>query len=206
MKQLNFKIVWIIIVMIFVTGVEAFSQLAQKSDSAKYKVFLPDYVKLQFAGGIGFVSIGVGYTFFKQKLEVSYFYGYVPEFVSTDDLHSVSLQLTAKLLRFKVSKTVELMPLNFGCFIHHSFGSEFWITLPDHYPEEYYWWSPGRNAGVFLGGEIRTKLLSTATPASGTAFYVRVGSRGLYLASKFGNSSIPFSDIIEFGFGVAIYR
>ena len=189
-----------------VTGVKTFSQVSQNSDSARYQRFLPDYVKLQFAGGIGFLSLGVGYTFFKQKLEVSYFYGYVPEFVSTDDLHSVSLQLTAKLFRFKVNPNIELVPLNIGWFIHHTFGSEYWIKLPEHYPEEYYWWSPGRNSGVFLGGEIRTKLLSNATPASGTAFYVRMGSRGLYLASKFGNSSIPLKDIIEIGFGVAIYR
>ena len=196
----------IILLILLVTGVEAFGQVSQNSDSTRYKQFLPDYVKLQFAGGIGFVSLGVGYTFFKQKLEVSYFYGYVPKFVSTDDLHSVSLQLTAKLLRFKVNKTVELMPLNFGWFIHHTFGSEYWIKLPSNYPEKYYWWSPGRNSGVFLGGEIKTKLLSNKTPASGTAFYIRVGSRGLYIASKFGNSSIPLSDIIEFGFGVAVYR
>lgn len=206
MKQLNFKIVRIILLILLVTGVEAFSQVSQNSDSAKYKRFLPDYVKLQFAGGIGFVSLGVGYTFFKQKLEVSYFYGYVPKFVSTDDLHSVSLQLTAKLLRFKVNKTIELMPLNFGWFIHHTFGNEYWIKLPDHYPAEYYWWSPGRNPGVFLGGEIKTKLLSNKTPASGTAFYVRAGSRVLYIASKFGNATIPLRDIIEFGFGIAVYR
>lgn len=35
---------------------------------------------------------------------------------------------------------------------------------------------------------------------------MRIGSRGLYIASKLGNSSIPISDIIELGFGVAVYR
>lgn len=117
-----------------VTGVKTVGQVLQNSDSTRYKKFLPDYVKMQFAGGIGFVSMGVGYTFLKQKLEVSYFYGYVPKFVSTDDLHSVSLQLTAKLLRFKVKNNIEVMPLNFGWFIHHTFGTEYWIKLPDHYP------------------------------------------------------------------------
>ena len=203
LKRWNFKIVLIIIMILLGARVETFSQASQNSDSAKFKRFLPDYVKLQFAGGIGFISMGVGYTFFKHKLEVSYFYGYVPRCVSTDDLHSVSLQLTAKLIRIKVN---ELMPLNIGWFIHHTFGSNYWIKLPEHYPDEYYWWSPGRNSGVFLGGEIKTKLLSNKTPASGTAFYIRAGSRGLYIASKFGNSSIPLIDIIEFGFGVAIYR
>ncbi len=144
--------------------------------------------------------------FFNQKLDLSYFYGYVPKFASVDDLHSVSLQLTTKLFRFKVNKNIELLPLNIGWFIHHTFGNEYWIRLPSNYPEKYYWWSPGRNAGIFLGGEIKTKLFSNATPASGTAFYIRVGTRGLYMASKFSNSSIPLNDILEFGFGVAVYR
>ena len=185
---------------------DSYAQYAQKNDSAKYARFLPDYVKLQFAGGIGLLSAGVGYSFFKEKLEVSYFYGYVPKAVSIDDLHSVSLQVTAKFLRFKVSPNIEIVPLNIGWFIHHTFGNEYWITLPSHYPAEYYWWSPGRNSGIFLGGEIKTKLLSNKTPASGTAFYARVGTRGLYITSKVRNSSIPIQDIIEFGFGVALYR
>lgn len=206
MKQLNFKMARIILLILLFTGVEAFSQVPQNSDSAKHKGVLPDYVKLQFAGGIGLVSLGVGYTFFKQKLEVSYFYGYVPKFASTDDLHSVSLQLTTKLLHFKISPNIELMPLNFGWFIHHTFGNEYWLSLPSYYPNDYYWWSPGRNSGIFFGGEIKTKFLSSKIPASGTAFYIRAGSRGLYIASKFGNSSIPINDIIEFGFGVAVYR
>ncbi len=202
----HFKIALIISLVQLFNPTDTCAQYSQKTDSAKYANFLPDYVKLQFAGGIGLLSIGVGYSFFKEKLEVSYFYGYVPKGVSIDDLHSVSLQITAKFFRFKANKNIEIVPLNVGWFIHHTFGNEYWITLPSHYPDEYYWWSPGRNSGIFLGGEINTKLLSNKTPASGTAFYARVGTRGLYIASKVGNSSIPIQDIIEFGFGVALYR
>ena len=205
-KRWYFKIVLIVILGHLFNPLEIHAQYAQKNDSAKYVRFLPDYVKLQFAGGIGLLSAGVGYSFFKEKLEVSYFYGYVPKAVSIDDLHSVSLQITAKFLRFKVNPNIEIVPLNVGWFIHHTFGNEYWITLPSHYPADYYWWSPGRNSGIFLGGEIKTKLLSNKTPASGTAFYARVGTRGLYITSKVGNSSIPIQDIIEFGFGVALYR
>ncbi|MCK5029563.1 MAG: hypothetical protein KAR57_08010, partial [Bacteroidales bacterium] len=58
----------------------SYSQVSYKVDSASYKKFLPDYVKLQFAGGIGFLSTGIGYTFFDHRLDVSFFYGYVPEY------------------------------------------------------------------------------------------------------------------------------
>ncbi len=206
LKLWNFKIVLIILLILAYNRSEAFSQEKQNTFSTRYEKYLPDYVKMQFAGGIGFASAGFGYTFFKQKLEVSYFYGYVPKWVTIDDLHSVSLQFTAKLLHIKVNENIEILPLNFGWFIHHTFGNEYWIKLPAHYPSEYYWWSPGRNAGVFIGAEVKTKLFSRSTPASGTAFYMRMGSRGLYIESKQGNASIPLSDIIEFGFGVAVYR
>lgn len=199
-------------ILIVVLSLSVSSLSAQGNNNVKPKdtttrnKFIPDYVKLQYAGGIGFLSAGVGYTFFKQHLDVSLFYGYVPKWFTVDDLHSISLQFTAKLFRIKASKNIEILPLNIGWYIHHTFGSEFWVKLPDNYPDGYYWWSPGRNAGVFIGGEIKTKLLANKTPASGLAFYARAGSRGLYLASKVGNKSIPLTDIIKLGFGVALYR
>ncbi|MCF8348759.1 MAG: hypothetical protein K9G61_08095 [Bacteroidales bacterium] len=177
-----------------------------QSSIKKWDWLLPDYLKLQYAGGIGFISAGVGYTFLDNRIDATVFYGYVPKGISIDDLHSLSLQFTAKLIRIRLSEDYTLLPLNFGWFLHHTFGSEYWVKLPQHYPPEYYWWSPGRNAGVFIGGEIKTNWLASKTPASGLAFYTRVGTRGLYIASKFGNSSIPLSDIIEIGFGVALYR
>jgi len=184
----------------------SFGQIETEQEKHPSKKFLPDYAKIQFAGGIGFLSAGIGYTFFQNKLDISFFYGYVPKSFSVEPLHSISLQSTFKFFSIKTKHNIELLPLNIGWFAHHTFGGEYWVKLPDNYPDGYYWWSPGRNAGIFIGGEIKTKLLASNTPASGTAFYVRVGSRGLYLASKFGNSSIPLHDILELGFGIAIYR
>lgn len=193
-------------IFICVHSMPIYAQNNEKDTAKWLDNYLPDYVKFQFAGGIGFLSGGVGYTFFNHRLDVTLFYGYVPKAYSLDDLHSISLQLTAKLIQIPLSNEMVLLPLNFGWFAHHTFGSEYWVTLPDNYPDDYYWWSPGRNAGVFVGAELKTKLLATKTPASGMSFYWRVGTRGLYLASIAQNSVIPIADIIEFGFGIALYR
>ncbi|MDX9694450.1 MAG: hypothetical protein RBT49_01550 [Bacteroidales bacterium] len=204
LKILVFKIFIITFLVIISLGV-----IAENRDSvvvSREYALLPDYVKLQFAGGIGFISPGFGYTFFKQRLDITLFYGYLPSFLSTDDLHSISLQFTGKLFKISLNKNVVLLPLNIGFFLHHNFGDEYWVTQPSHYPDDYYWWSPGRMGGVFLGGELKTKLLSKNTPASGLAFYFRVGSRGLYLTSAWDNEYINLSDILELGFGVALYR
>lgn len=205
LKRCSFKSGFIVI-LIFALPENGASQNLTLPDSMQFRKFLPDYVKFQYAGGIGFVSTGVGYTFFNEKLDVSYFYSYIPHMVTEDDLHSVSLQITSRLLRYNLSENAEVLPLNIGFFVHHTFGNKYWIKQPAHYPDNYYWWAPGRNAGLFIGGEIKTKLLSNITPASGTAFYFRVGSRVLYLVSIVGNSEIPLHEVLEFGFGLAIYR
>ena len=205
-KLIVFKLFLLFFLLIQANSKPAYSQFTTVDDSEFMQRYMPDYAKLQFAGGIGFMSAGLGYTFFEHKLDVTLFYGYVPKTFTIDDLHSISLQFTVKLLRYQLTEQIEVLPLNVGWFAHHTFGNEYWVKLPDNYPDGYYWWSPGRNAGVFIGAEVKTKLLASKTPASGMAFYWRVGTRGLYLASKVGNSSIPLSDIIEYGFGVAFYR
>lgn len=204
LKTLVFKLFLIIFLGFISIGVNA-----NKRDSTfnfKGSSLLPDYAKLQYAGGIGFISPGLGYTFFKHRLDITLFYGYLPSFLSSDDLHSISLQFTGKLFKFSLSKNIEVLPLNIGFFLHHNFGEEYWVSQPSYYPEDYYWWSPGRMGGIFIGGEIKTKLLAHKTPASGLAFYFRIGSRGLYLTSAWNNSEIQFTDILELGFGIALYR
>ena len=203
---MSFKLLHILALIVLIGVTETNAQESSKTDSTQQCWLLPDYVKLQYAGGIGFLSAGVGYTFVDHRIDVSAFYGYVPTWFTVDDLHSVSLQFTAKLIRIKASENIEILPLNIGWYLHHTFGNEYWVKLPDNYPDEYYWWSPGRNAGIFIGGEIKTKLLASKTPSSGMAFYIRAGTRGLYLSSKVGNSSIPITDIVELGFGIALYR
>ena len=193
-------------ILLFAFPGNADSQISILTDSLRVKKFLPDYVKFQYGGGIGFISNGVGYTFLDDKLDVSFFYSYVPYLISEDDLHSISLQLTSRFLHYNISEKIKVLPFNVGFFVHHTFGNKYWIRQPSHYPDNYYWWAPGRNAGLFIGGEIKTKLLSGQTPASGTAIYFRVGSRVLYMMNVVGNNEIPMNEVLELGFGLAIYR
>ncbi|HCX98987.1 MAG TPA: hypothetical protein DG754_02495 [Bacteroidales bacterium] len=176
------------------------------ADSLERSKLLPHYVKLQYAGGIGFISPGIGYTFFDSRLDVTAFYGFVPKSIAKNSINSLSIQATSKLFEFAYGDIL-VHPFNLGFFLHYTFGSDYWVNLPSQYPDSYYWWSPGRMGGVFLGGEIKTKLFANKTPSAGTAFYFRVGSRVLYMVSLYGNEqTLNLSDILELGFGVAIYR
>ncbi len=203
-----FRLIISLLVFFLLTSIGGFAQKVntQGTSSKIVRKLIPDYMKLQFAGGIGFISSGIGYTFFNNRLDMSFFYSYLPSKITVNDLHSISFQLTAKPIKLSFKNDIIIYPLDIGVFTHHTFGSEFWVKLPNKYSKGYYWWYPGINAGFFLGAEIKTRFLACVTPASGTAVYIRIGTRGLYVASKVGNTSIPFIDILEFGFGVALYR
>jgi len=73
LKPSDFRILVMISFFLLCVNPGSNGQTGQRTDSVKYKRFLPDYVKMQFAGGIGFLSPGVGYSFFKQRFEVSCF-------------------------------------------------------------------------------------------------------------------------------------
>ena len=189
--------------LIFTFGI--INAKAEEPNSNGLEFLYPHHYKVQFAGGIGFLSAGFGYDFFKDRVDISYFYGYVPEWYSKEDLHSVSLQLTGKPVKFSINSKLAYYPLNIGLFIHHTFGSEYYITLPDHYPEDYYWWSPGRTGGLFLEGQFNLRYKESDQVFSEIGFYYRIVTRGVYLTSKFSNSSIPMEDIFSLGLGIVIY-
>jgi len=179
--------------------------LSANKKSGWIKNIYPNHYKLQFAGGIGFMSVGLGYNFFKERIDISYFYGYVPEWFSNEDLHSVSLQLSGKPIKLRLNDKLDYYPLNIGIFLHHTFGSEYYITLPDHYPEDYYWWYPGRTGGLFLEGQLNYSFQDTNKRFSKVGIYYRIVTRGVYLTSKISNHSIPIEDIFSLGFGVILY-
>jgi hypothetical protein len=53
-----------------------------------FKIKPPDHIKVQYAGGIGFISIGAGYSTKNQKLEGDLSYGYLPKSVGGIRIHS----------------------------------------------------------------------------------------------------------------------
>jgi len=180
--------------------------IPERKDNKLWYTFLPDYYKFQYAGGIGFLSAGIGYGFFNERVDISYFYGYVPTWFSEKELHSVSLQLTGKPLRIKPNNKTEYYPLNIGFFVHHTFGSEYFIALPDHYPEDYYWWAPGRTGGLFVEGQFSYQFNTSRKMFSEIGIYYRVVTRGIYITSKFSNASVPLEDIFSFSLGIVIYK
>jgi hypothetical protein len=57
---MNSKLRHILVFLMVFSASITYGQEPERVDSSRYSKFLPDYVKLQYAGGIGFLSAGLG--------------------------------------------------------------------------------------------------------------------------------------------------
>src|SRR5688572_15309024 len=142
------------------------------STHVQRKWFVPDMIKSQFAGNIGFVSAGVGYYYAKNKMELDIMYGYVPESAG-GKLHSLTLKNTWVPLRsVAVGKKLNFDLITAGIPLTYTFGNQF-FTLPprDKYPSNYYNHSTALRIGIFAGGRINYEFGEGKTIHSAGLYY-----------------------------------
>lgn len=97
----------------------------------------PDHIKLQYAGNIGILSTGIGYSFFNNKLQSDLLYGHIPEFIGGANIHTISNKNTFKLIKFPFINKISVTN-SIGFSINYSSTNNTFLKLPNHYPENYY--------------------------------------------------------------------
>ena len=122
--------------------------LSQENNNTKTNIFKPDYVAIQFAGNIGYLSAGIGYDLFNNVMKIELIYGYIPKKYSVTGIHTISLKTVFPIIR-KQFYGIEVSPY-LGMTTSLEMGDNSILILPDYYSKGYY----GINAFhfVFLGG------------------------------------------------------
>jgi hypothetical protein len=121
--------------------------------------WLPDHVKGQTAGNLGVVAGGVGYAWHGRRLEADLLVGWVPESVAGRHLVPVSAKVTWQPLRWEREGWL-LRPLA-GAQLTYTPGDEFFVLLPERYPDDYYQVPTALRAGVVLGGSLSRRVRGT---------------------------------------------
>lgn len=175
------------------------SLLAEAQDSSRRRSLLPHHLKVQYAGGIGFVSVGVGYGSRNDKLEGDFYYGYVPKSVGGVYIHSVSSKLTWHMLKKVERKSWELRPLSAGVLLSYTFGKQYFLFSPKNYPYSYYDFPTAMHAGVFVGGRVDR----VGKNGRKVGLYYELGSNDREITSYLNNrSSIKLPEILNLALGV----
>src|SRR5678815_5088279 len=94
------------------------------------KWYLPDHAVAQFAGNIGLVSAGIGYSYLNDKVQTDILYGYLPSFEAETSVHILTAKNAYHPFMVDLGNSYLLEPLRLGVGISYSAGSQFFTSLP----------------------------------------------------------------------------
>jgi hypothetical protein len=115
---------------------------------------LPHHIKIQYAGGIGFISVGVGWTNKKNKWEADLYYGYLPRSIGGVTIHSASAKFSWIPYHLVIKNGCRFEPLIAGLVFNYNFGKQFYGFDPENYPYKYYSFPTAINMAIFLGSRF----------------------------------------------------
>lgn len=191
-KLLPFNIVLVILISCQTT-------FAQNSIAS---ILIPDYVEIQYAGSIGYMSAGLGYRLSKEKTTLSFHYGYVPE-SKGGELHIAAVKFEYKPFTIRIKDKLIFHPVNPGVFISYTFGKQFGLTFDrDQYSKGYYFWSPAVRKHISFSSELKI-LGDRSSKIKAISLYTEANTNDLYMISWYENrTKTPISQIFHLGFGV----
>lgn len=162
----------------------------------------PDFVTIQYAGSIGYKSLGVGYEL-KDRARVSAHYGFVPA-SRGGILHIVTGKYLFTPITIEQSSKLNIQPLNVGAMITYHFGENFYTLWPsDRYPKGYYWWPSSLRLHLLLESAVTYHLNDSFFKS--VSGYIEFNTNDLYVVSYALNvKSINFFDIVKSGVGVRL--
>lgn len=166
---------------------------------------LPNLTVFQFAGNIGFASVGVGWDYGKRnRWETHLLLGYLPHFTFDDDCATITLRQL--YLPWQVSREnhVSFTPAVFQLSINTVSSKEFWFTEPIN--TNYYRFSSKIRLHLGMGSRVNFHLgKEKGRRDNCVSLYYDASVCDLEFLSYLRSDNIAFKELISLGIGV-IYR
>jgi len=187
--------------LLILLSLSAYSQEDQSEEKDR-KWFIPDHLKLQFAGNIGFISGGPGYISKNKSLETDLMFGFLPKKFGGDALITITGKTTYSPWRIPLKNTYYIAPFSIGAYLSYTFGSQFTSKWPSYYPSGYYWWATSIRPGAYIGGKVGRDIKVNNRKKQFELYY-ELGSYDLLMISYVQNLNyLKISDIVNLSFGV----
>lgn len=170
----------------------------------RWNKLIPSYTKIQFAGGMGLVSVGTGWEYGKNRQwETDLLLGIIPKHSSKRTKVTLTLKQNFTPWRVPLRGRFALEPLSTGLYLNTVFGGEFWMKNPDRYPQGYYWFSTRLRIHIFVGQRIRFDIPEGRRwfLSAITAFY-ELSTCDLYVIQAVRNSYMKADDVLRLSFGL----
>lgn len=200
MNGYHFKRVYILLAFLIV--------FSGKSSAQGFKFLVPDNAIVQFAGSIGYFSVGAGYDLFKNKKGILDFnYGYVPA-DKGGELHIVTAKFAYKFYEIKLKDWGKFYPFNPGFFASYTFHPKLSYRFNQHvFPDNYYYWSEALRPNLSIGNEIEfnMKKIWKDSGIKAISLYSEMNTNDYYIVNYFQNTSaLTLADIFQLGIGMRV--
>lgn len=199
MSGYHFKRVYILVLLITFGG---------KVSAQNLKFLVPDNAIIQFAGSIGYFSVGAGYDLFKNKKGMLDFnYGYVPA-AKGGELHIATAKFAYKVYEIQLKDWGKFYPFNPGFFASYTFHPKLSYSFSkSKYPEGYYYWSEALRPNISIGNELEfnMKRIWKDSGIKALSLYSEINTNDYYLINYFQNTSaLTLADIFQLGIGMRV--
>lgn len=174
------------------------------ADYQGWERMIPTHAKLQYAGGMGFLSAGVGWDYGRQnRWETDLMVGFLPKTYS--DRFHMTFTLRQNYIPWSINLTPRFAIEPFSCGIYGNIisGERFWLKGPERYPGEssYYKFS-SRLRFHFYVGQRFTLFTDRSSTLRALSLYYELSINDLMVVSKFNNRTLELSDVVHFSLGV----
>lgn len=202
----NYKIYLGLILLMFSGSIAAQTRYEKRVENYKsqWEKLIPSYTKIQYAGGMGLISIGTGWDYGKNnQWETDILFGYLPRYSTKNSKLTFTLKQNFIPWKKKLNKLLSLEPLATGLYINTIFDGEFWVNEPEKYPNGYYSFSTKMRFNIYLGQRLTFHIPEEKRffTKSITAFY-EISTNDLYMVSAFTNSYLGPKDYLRLSFGL----
>lgn len=164
----------------------------------------PRRVVVQYAGGTGLLSAGLGWMYGKKhSWETDFMLGYVPPYSGGRGKFTITARETYVPFDIKVCGGISCQPFAVAVYVGAITGREFWAGAPSRYPRKYYGFSPGVRVGLSMGQRARLKIPgSLRNSFRDVIFYYGFNTCDLDIVSFSTNRHISLWDIVNISLGV----
>ena len=115
--------------------------------------YVPDFVRAQTGGWVGMFSAGTGYAIFDDVLNFTLLYGFTPEFHAGQDVHALHAALSVRPVELRMER-VRLVPVYAGGGLLMALDRDYFVEVPDHYPDRSYYPPTALHWTAHLGIEL----------------------------------------------------
>lgn len=173
---------------------------------SKWQDLIPTHFKMQYAGSMGILSMGIGWDYGKRnQWETDIILGFVPKYSTRHSRMTFTVKQNFMPWNIPLGERGFFFePLTCGLYVNTIAGNEFWSTEPDKYPSGYYNLSTKVRFHVFAGERI-TYVIPPDKRFWGfkeVTFFYEISTSDLYVVSAATNSYLKPYDYLKLSLGL----